>query len=95
MLQNYGPEAAHDIRASVFRQLPDDFEYKLTDEDHALWKRIWDLCQDSSDAMKAFGLGAGWGRQQIEHIFAQMKLCEALERKETPDPELYKKLIRW
>ncbi|KDQ15368.1 hypothetical protein BOTBODRAFT_54663 [Botryobasidium botryosum FD-172 SS1] len=94
MLAWHGPNIADDIRASVFRKLPDNRESHLTDEDHAFWKQIWDLCQESSRAMKTFDRGATWGKQQIEHMLAQMQISEALDRNETPDPALYDKLAR-
>ncbi|OBZ75036.1 hypothetical protein A0H81_05457 [Grifola frondosa] len=94
MLTFDGVEVADELRPSLFRPLPDDREVNLPDEDHQFWKYVWDHLQESSTAMQTFRGGASWGPKCVEHMFSQMKIAEAFDHGEIPDPTLYQKLVR-
>jgi len=94
MLTFNGIEVADSLRSLLSRNLPDDREINLSDEDHQFWKHVWEHVQGSSSALNTFDTGASWGSKCIQHMFVQVRIAEALDRGLIPDPTLYERLVR-
>jgi len=94
MLAFNGIEVADSLRSLLSRNLPDDREINLSDEDHQFWKHVWEHVQGSSSALNTFDTGASWGSKCIQHMLAQMQISEAFDRGLIPDTILYERLVR-
>jgi hypothetical protein len=85
------------LRLVLSRNLPDDREIGLSDEDHQFWQHVWEHVQGSSLALHTFDVehhAASWGSKCIQHMFAQMQIGDAFDHRPIPMPTLYERLVR-